>query len=72
MTCRRRGRGAGWLARVDHLVPGERGRLRPGHRRSTRPDRLIPEAAAQCGLWFPPRKIPLEIGTPDLVAGASD
>ncbi|HQZ86538.1 MAG TPA: IS21 family transposase [Actinomycetota bacterium] len=40
-------------------------RPRPGHRRVDPADRLTWEAgdAAQCDLWFPPRKIPLENGT---------
>jgi hypothetical protein len=35
---------------------------RPG-----RPDRLVGRDAAQCDLWFPPRKIPLEDGTDRLL-----
>jgi hypothetical protein len=40
-------------------------RLRPEHRRIDPADRLVWEAgdAAQCDLWFPPKKIPLEDGT---------
>jgi len=40
-------------------------RLRPEHRRVDPADRLTWEAgdAAQCDLWFPPEKIPLENGT---------
>ena len=40
-------------------------RLRPEHRPVDPADRLIWSAgdAAQCDLWFPPRKIPLEDGT---------
>jgi len=39
-------------------------RLRPQYRRPDPADRLVWEAgdAAQCDLWFPPRKIPLENG----------
>ncbi|HET7664565.1 MAG TPA: IS21 family transposase [Mycobacterium sp.] len=44
-------------------------RLRPEHRRIDPADRLTWEAgdAAQCDLWFPPRKIPLEDGTARLL-----
>ena len=44
-------------------------RLRPGHRRIDPADRLVwePGDAAQCDLWFPPRKIPLEDGTSRLL-----
>jgi hypothetical protein len=44
-------------------------RLRPEHRRIDPADRLIwePGDAAQCDLWFPPRKIPLEDGTAKLL-----
>jgi len=44
-------------------------RLRPEHRRVDPADRLAWEAgdAAQCDLWFPPRKIPLENGTSTLL-----
>ncbi len=44
-------------------------RLRPEHRRDDPADRLTWEAgdAAQCDLWFPPRKIPLENGTSALL-----
>ncbi len=40
-------------------------RLRPEHRRVDPADRLVwaPGDAAQCDLWFPPRRIPLEDGT---------
>lgn len=40
-------------------------RLRPEHRRVDPADRLVwaPGDAAQCDLWFPPKKIPLEDGT---------
>jgi hypothetical protein len=39
-------------------------RLRPEHRKIDPADRLTwePGDAAQCDLWFPPRKIPLEDG----------
>ena len=44
-------------------------RLRPEHRPVDPADRLTWEAgdAAQCDLWFPPRKIPLENGTAALL-----
>jgi hypothetical protein len=40
-------------------------RLRPEHRRVDPTDRLLwsPGDAAQCDLWFPPKRIPLEDGT---------
>ena len=40
-------------------------RLRPEHRRLDPADRLVWEAgdAAQCDLWFPPKRIPLEDGS---------
>ena len=44
-------------------------RLRPEHRPVDPADRLIwsPGDAAQCDLWFPPRRIPLEDGTAKLL-----
>src|SRR5690606_37445179 len=44
-------------------------RLRPEQRRPDPADRLVWAAgdAAQCDLWFPPRKIPLEDGTAALL-----
>jgi hypothetical protein len=44
-------------------------RLRPEHRPVDPADRLTwsPGDAAQCDLWFPPRKIPLEDGTARLL-----
>lgn len=44
-------------------------RLRPEHRPVDPADRLTwsPGDAAQCDLWFPPRKIPLEDGTAKLL-----
>jgi len=44
-------------------------RLRPEHRPVGPADRLVwePGDAAQCDLWFPPRKIPLEDGTSKLL-----
>jgi hypothetical protein len=44
-------------------------RLRPEHRPVDPADRLVwePGDVAQCDLWFPPRKIPLEDGTSKLL-----
>jgi transposase len=44
-------------------------RLRPEHHRNDPADRLVwePGDAAQCDLWFPPRKIPFEDGTSKLL-----
>jgi transposase len=44
-------------------------RLRPEHHRVDPADRITwePGDAAQCDLWFPPRKIPLEDGTSRLL-----
>jgi hypothetical protein len=44
-------------------------RLRPEHRKVDPADRLCwePGDAAQCDLWFPPKKIPLEDGTAKLL-----
>jgi hypothetical protein len=44
-------------------------RLRPEHRPSDPADRLVWEAgdAAQCDLWFPPKRIPLEDGSTTLL-----
>jgi transposase len=44
-------------------------RLRPEHRRPDPADRLVWDAgdAAQCDLWFPPKRIPLEDGTTALL-----
>lgn len=44
-------------------------RLRPEERRADPADRLVwaPGDAAQCDLWFPPRRIPLEDGTASLL-----
>lgn len=43
--------------------------LRPDYRRVDPADRIVwsPGDAAQCDLWFPPRKIPLEDGTARLL-----
>lgn len=54
----------GWTGSItwfrDHLR-----RLRPEHRPVDPADRLtwLPGDAAQCDLWFPPKKIPLEDGS---------
>jgi transposase len=44
-------------------------RLRPEHRRPDPADRLVwaPGDAAQCDLWFPPKRIPLEDGSEALL-----
>lgn len=44
-------------------------RLRPEQRRIDPADRLVwePGDAAQCDLWFPPKKVPLEDGTAKLL-----
>ena len=44
-------------------------RLRPEQRRPDPADRLVwaPGDAAQCDLWFPPKRIPLEDGTTALL-----
>ena len=44
-------------------------RLRPEQRRPDPADRLVwaPGDAAQCDLWFPPKRIPLEDGTTSLL-----
>lgn len=54
----------GWSGSITWFRDNVR-RLRPDHRAVDPADRLIwlPGDAAQCDLWFPPRKIPLEDGT---------
>ncbi len=54
----------GWEGSITWFRDNVR-RLRPEHRRLDPADRLTWAAgdAAQCDLWFPPRKIPLEDGT---------
>lgn len=44
-------------------------RLRPEHQKQDPADRLVwaPGDAAQCDLWFPPKRIPLEDGTDALL-----
>jgi hypothetical protein len=54
----------GWNGSISWFRGNVR-RLRPEHRRPDPADRLTWAAgdAAQCDLWFPPRKIPLEDGS---------
>ncbi len=54
----------GWTGSITWFRDNVR-RLRPEHRPVDPADRLtwLPGDAAQCDLWFPPRKIPLEDGT---------
>ena len=54
----------GWTGSITWFRDNVRA-LRPQHRRVDPSDRLIwlPGDAAQCDLWFPPQKIPLEDGT---------
>jgi transposase len=58
----------GWSGSITWFRDNVR-RLRPEHRPVDPADRLIwlPGDAAQCDLWFPPRKIPLEDGTRTLL-----
>jgi hypothetical protein len=58
----------GWDGSITWFRDNVR-RLRPQYRRPDPADRLIwePGDAAQCDLWFPPRKIPLEDGTARLL-----
>jgi len=58
----------GWVGSITWFRDNVR-RLRPEHRPVDPADRLIwlPGDAAQCDLWFPPRKIPLEDGTSTLL-----
>jgi len=53
----------GWTGSITWFRDNVR-RLRPEHRPVDPADRLtwLPGDAAQCDLWFPPRKIPLEDG----------
>ena len=57
------------MARVDHMVPGHRPRPAAGLSTPDPADRLTwsPGDAAQCDLWFPPKRIPLEDGTSALL-----
>ena len=58
----------GWSGSITWFRDNVR-RLRPEHRRIDPADRLVwePGDAAQCDLWFPPRRIPLEDGTARLL-----
>jgi transposase len=58
----------GWTGSITWFRDNVR-RLRPEHRRPDPADRLIwePGDAAQCDLWFPPKRIPLEDGSSALL-----
>jgi hypothetical protein len=58
----------GWTGSITWFRDNVR-RLRPDHRPVDPADRLtwLPGDAAQCDLWFPPQKIPLEDGTTALL-----
>jgi transposase len=58
----------GWTGSITWFRDNVR-RLRPEHRPPDPADRLVWEAgdAAQCDLWFPPQRIPLEDGTARLL-----
>jgi transposase len=58
----------GWTGSITWFRDNVR-RLRPEHRPVDPADRLIwlPGDAAQCDLWFPPKKIPLEDGSKTLL-----
>jgi len=58
----------GWEGSIRWFRDNVR-RLRPEQRKPDPADRLswAPGDAAQCDLWFPPRKIPLEHGEPRLL-----
>ncbi len=58
----------GWTGSIRWFSENVK-RLRPEHRPVDPADRLMwaPGDAAQCDLWFPPRKIPLEDGTAKLL-----
>jgi transposase len=58
----------GWAGSITWFRDNVR-RLRPEHRPPDPADRLVWEAgdAAQCDLWFPPQRIPLEDGTARLL-----
>jgi hypothetical protein len=58
----------GWAGSITWFRHNVR-RLRPDHHPVDPSDRLIwlPGDAAQCDLWFPPKKIPLEDGTRTLL-----
>jgi hypothetical protein len=58
----------GWTGSITWFRENVK-QLRPQHRKIDPADRLVwePGDAAQCDLWFPPRKIPLEDGTAKLL-----
>jgi transposase len=58
----------GWSGSISWFRDNVR-RVRPEQRRVDPADRLVWESgdAAQCDLWFPPRKIPLEDGSAKLL-----
>jgi transposase len=58
----------GWEGSITWFRDNVR-QLRPGHRRPDPADRLSwePGDAAQCDLWFPPSRIPLEDGSTALL-----
>jgi hypothetical protein len=58
----------GWEGSITWFRDNVR-RLRPEHRRPDPADRLVwePGDAAQCDLWFPPARIPLEDGSTGLL-----
>ncbi len=58
----------GWTGSIRWFSENVK-RLRPEHRPVDPADRIVWTAgdAAQCDLWFPPRKIPLEDGTTKLL-----
>lgn len=58
----------GWTGSITWFRQNVK-RLRPEHRRIDPADRLVwePGDVAQCDLWFPPKKIPLEDGTSKLL-----
>jgi hypothetical protein len=58
----------GWTGSITWFRQNVK-RLWPEHRKIDPADRLVfePGDAAQCDLWFPPRKIPLEDGTARLL-----
>jgi len=58
----------GWTGSITWFRDNVRG-LRPEHRPVDPSDRLtwLPGDAAQCDLWFPPQKIPLEDGSTTLL-----
>lgn len=58
----------GWTGSIRWFSENVK-RLRPEHRPVDPADRLtwLPGDAAQCDLWFPPRRIPLEDGTARLL-----